>query len=78
MKSGKTLREFLLSYSNKNRSTMRSVYFALKFFYELAKKDFKITSCFEQGRSKQNDRSNNKHKAQTCSDVSLLCRFAFK
>jgi len=34
LKSGKTLREFSLSYSNKSRSTMRSVYFALKFFYE--------------------------------------------
>jgi site-specific recombinase XerD len=34
LKSGKIPREFLLSYSNKSRSTMRSVYFALKFFYE--------------------------------------------
>jgi len=34
LKSGKTPREFLLSYSNKSRSTMRNVYFALKFFYE--------------------------------------------
>ncbi|KUK04522.1 hypothetical protein [Methermicoccus shengliensis] len=34
LKSGKTPREFLLSYSNKGRSTMRVVYFALKFFYE--------------------------------------------
>jgi len=34
LKSGKTPREFLLSYSNKSRSTMRSVYFALKFFHE--------------------------------------------
>jgi site-specific recombinase XerD len=34
LKSGKTPREFLLSYSNKSRSTMRSIYFALKFFYE--------------------------------------------
>jgi site-specific recombinase XerD len=33
LKSKKTPREFLLSYSNKSRSTMRSVYFALKFFY---------------------------------------------
>ena len=32
--SGKTPREFLLSYSFKSKSTMRSVYFALKFFYE--------------------------------------------
>jgi len=34
LKSGKTPREFLLSYSNKNRSTVRNAYFALKFFYE--------------------------------------------
>ena len=32
--SGKTPREFLLSYTTKSKSTMRSVYFALKFFYE--------------------------------------------
>lgn len=54
LKSGKTPRGFLLSYSNKSRSTMRSVYFALKFFYEnvlnekfeeripLAKKDLRL------------------------------------
>lgn len=34
LKSRKTPWEFLLSYSNKNRSTMHSVYFTLKFFYE--------------------------------------------
>ena len=35
LKSGKTPRDFLLSYSNKSRSAMmRSVYFTLKFFYE--------------------------------------------
>jgi len=34
LKSGQTLREFLLSHSNKSRSTMRQTYFALKFFYE--------------------------------------------
>ncbi|NCN39392.1 MAG: tyrosine-type recombinase/integrase [Candidatus Aenigmarchaeota archaeon] len=34
LKSGKTPREFLLTYSNKSKSTMRSVYFSLKFFYE--------------------------------------------
>ncbi len=34
LKSGKTPREFLLSHTTKSRSTMRSVYFALKFFYE--------------------------------------------
>ena len=32
--SGKTPREFLLSYSPKSKSIMRSVYFALKFFHE--------------------------------------------
>ncbi len=30
----KSPREFLLSYTNKSRSSMRSVYFALKFFHE--------------------------------------------
>ncbi len=40
--SGKTPREFLLSYSNKTSSTMRSVYFALKFFYDnVLNKDFR-------------------------------------
>ena len=32
--SGKTPREFLLSYETKSKSTMRSAYFALKFFQE--------------------------------------------
>ena len=32
--SGKTPRGFLLSYTAKSKSTMRSAYFALKFFYE--------------------------------------------
>ncbi|MEM7816062.1 MAG: tyrosine-type recombinase/integrase [Candidatus Aenigmatarchaeota archaeon] len=34
LSSGKTPREFLLSYTTKSKSTMRSAYFALKFFYE--------------------------------------------
>jgi len=34
LESGKTPREFLLSNSDKSRSTMRSTYFALKFFHE--------------------------------------------
>jgi len=34
LRSGKTLKEFLLSYSDKERSTVRGVYFALKFYYE--------------------------------------------
>ncbi|HIH33863.1 MAG TPA: tyrosine-type recombinase/integrase [Nanoarchaeota archaeon] len=32
--SGRSPREFLLSYTNKSKSTMRSAYFALKFFHE--------------------------------------------
>jgi len=34
LKSGKPPRKFLLSYPNKSKSTMISVYFALKLFYE--------------------------------------------
>lgn len=34
LKSAKEPREFLLSYSNKSNSAMRSAYFALKFFHE--------------------------------------------
>jgi len=61
LKSRKTPREFLLSYSNKSRSTMRNVYFALKFFYEnvlnekfdeslpLAKKDLKLPVVLSRG-----------------------------
>ncbi len=36
LKSGKEPKEFLLSYSAKSESTMRSVYFALQFFYKNA------------------------------------------
>jgi len=32
--SGKTPREFLLLYSDKSKSTMRSIYFSIKFLYE--------------------------------------------
>jgi site-specific recombinase XerD len=40
--SGKTPREFLLSYTTKSKSTMRSTYFALKFFHEnVLNEDFK-------------------------------------
>jgi len=40
--SNKTPREFLLSYADKSKSTMRSVYFALKFFHEnVLNKEFK-------------------------------------
>ncbi len=34
LSSGETSREFLLSYTTKSKSTMRSAYFALKFFHE--------------------------------------------
>ena len=34
VKSGLSPREFLLKYADKSRSSIRSVYFALKFFYE--------------------------------------------
>ncbi|MEM0493408.1 MAG: tyrosine-type recombinase/integrase [Candidatus Thermoplasmatota archaeon] len=34
LRSKKTPKEFMLSYSDKSSSTMRNVYFALKFFYE--------------------------------------------
>lgn len=76
LKSGKTPREFLLSYSTKSRSTMRSVYFALKFFYEnvlnekfdeklpLAKKDLKLPVVLSREEiSKMIEVTNNiKHK----------------
>lgn len=54
LSSGKTPREYLLKYVDKSRSAIRSVYFALKFFYEhvlnekfdekipLAKNSFKL------------------------------------
>ena len=42
LKSSKTIREFLLGYSCKSNSMMRSVYFSLKFFYEnVLKENFK-------------------------------------
>jgi site-specific recombinase XerD len=76
LKSGKTPREFLLSYSNKSRSTIRSVYFALKFFYEnvlnekfneklpLAKKNLKLPVVLSRGEiSKMMEATNNiKHR----------------
>jgi len=61
LRSGKTPREFLLSYSSKSRSTIRGVYFALKFFYEnvlnekfdeklpLAKKSLKLPLVLSRG-----------------------------
>ncbi len=42
--SGKTPRDFLLSYVDKSPSTIRSVYFALKFFYEKV-----LKQPFEEG-----------------------------
>ena len=34
LKSNQSLRDFMLNYSDKSRSTVRSIYFALKFYYE--------------------------------------------
>ncbi len=51
--SGLQPREFLLKYTEKSRSSIRSVYFALKFFYEnvLSKKfDEKIPLAKNQGK----------------------------
>lgn len=74
--SGKTPREFLLSYSTKSKSTMRSVYFALKFFHEnvlntkfeerlpLARKSLKLPSVLSKEEiNKMIESTNNmKHK----------------
>jgi len=74
--SGKTPREFLLSYTTKSKSTMRSAYFALKFFYEnvlnvkfeeklpLAKKSLKLPLVLSKDEViKMIDSTNNlKHK----------------
>ena len=74
--SGKTPREFLLSYTNKSKSTMRSVYFALKFFHEnvlntkfeerlpLARKSLKLPLVLSKEEiSKMIDSTNNlKHR----------------
>ena len=76
MKCGKPPRDFLLSYSNNSNSTMRSAYFALKFFHEnilnekfdekipLAKRSLKlpvVLSKEEINRMIGNER-NQKHK----------------
>jgi len=53
LKSSKTPREFLLLYSNKSRSTIRSVYFALKFFYENVLNE-KFDEKLPLAKSKQN------------------------
>ena len=54
LKSGKEPKDFLIQYTDKSRSTIRSIFFALKFFYEnvlnkkfsekipLTKKGFKL------------------------------------
>ena len=74
--SGKTPREFLLSYTIKSKSTMRSVYFALKFFNEnvlntkfkeklpLARKSLKLPHVLSKEEiSKMIESTNNmKHK----------------
>jgi len=76
LSSGKTPREFLLSYTTKSKSTMRSAYFALKFFYEnvlntkfeeklpLAKKSLKLPLVLSKEEvSKMIESTNNlKHK----------------
>lgn len=61
LKSDKSSKEFLLSYSDKSRSTMRIAYFALKFFYDkvldekfdegmpLAKREMKIPVVLNKG-----------------------------
>jgi len=74
--SGKTPREFLLSYTTKSKSTMRSVYFALKFFHEnvldkefkekipLARKSLKLPLVLSREEVSRmiNSTSNLKHK----------------
>ena len=76
LKSSKTPREFLLDYSNKSRSTMRTTYFALKFFHEkvlhkkfdenlpLAKKSHKLPVVLsrEEINKMIKETSNLKHK----------------
>ena len=76
LSSGKTPRDFLLSYTNKSKSTMRSAYFALKFFHEnvlntrfeeklpLARKSLKLPLVLsKEDVNKMIDSTNNlKHK----------------
>ena len=76
LESGKTPRELLLSYSNKSKSMMRSIYFALKFLHEnalnqkfderlpLAKKGAMLPSVLskEEVNGMLNSLSNLKHK----------------
>jgi len=90
LKSGKTPREFLLFYSNKSRSTMRSVYFALKFFYEnvlhekfdeklpLTKSKQKLPVVLNRTEIREmfEVTTNIKHKVVLA--LLLLCRFAFE
>ena len=90
LKSGKTPREFLLFHSNKSRSTMRSVYFALKFFYEnvlhekfdeklpLTKSKQKLPVVLNRTEIREmfEVTTNIKHKVVLA--LLLLCRFAFE
>jgi len=90
LKSGKTPREFLLSYSNKSRSTMRQAYFALKFFYEnvlhekfdeklpLTKSKQKLPVVLNRTEIREmfEVTTNIKHKVVLA--LLLLCRFAFE
>lgn len=76
LNSGKPAREFLLEHTNKSSSTMRGIYFALKFFYEnvlnekfnekipLAKSSFKLPIVLSKEEiSRMLDATNNiKHK----------------
>lgn len=53
LRSGKQPREYLLSYTDKSRSAIRSVYFALKFFYEnVLKQKFDENIPLAKGDSK--------------------------
>ncbi len=76
LKSEKNPKEFLLSYSEKSHSTLRGIYFAIKFFYEnilderfeeripLAKKSFQLPVVLnkEEINSMIECESNLKHK----------------
>ena len=76
LSSKKDARSYLLEYSGRSKSTMRGIYFALKFFYEnvmnekfgeklpLAKKSFHVPSVLNKGevQSMFDATANLKHK----------------
>ena len=80
LKSGKTARDFLLSYSDKSRSMMRGTYFALKFYNEnvlsrkfdekipLAKDGFALPVVLSKDEVKRmiDKTANLKHKLVLC------------